>query len=52
MVKRLESYYKVTLPILDHYKHCVVKMDCNKNTPAEESKKQALDLLRSQGLIA
>lgn len=50
--KRLEGYYSMTVPLLEHYKHCVSKLDCNKNTnDVADSERQVVELLRNQGLI-
>jgi len=51
LTKRLESYYSMTVPLLEHYKHCVVKMDCNQNTNSDQSERQVVELLRGQQLI-
>lgn len=48
---RLESYHKLTVPILDHYADKVVQMDCNANTDAEQSEKQVMELLIAQNLV-
>lgn len=48
---RLESYYKLTLPVLDHYKSKVVKMDCNQNSTETDSEKQVIDILLENKLI-
>lgn len=51
LTKRLENYYSMSLPLLEHYKYCVAKLDCNLNTDAEQSEKQVIALLQAQGLI-
>ena len=49
---RLESYYKLTLPVLDHYKNKVVKMDCNQNTTEADSERQVIDILLENNLVS
>jgi adenylate kinase len=51
LTQRLESYYGMTVPLLEHYQHCVVKMDCNQNTDAAASERQVIELLTEQKLI-
>lgn len=51
LTARLESYHKLTVPILDHYIGKTVQMDCNEHINAEDSERQILDLLIEQNLL-
>lgn len=51
LTERLASYYKLTVPVLDHYADVVVKLDCNTNSTPERSEEQVMEILRAQKLI-
>ena len=46
--KRLASYYSQTVPVLDHYKSSVRKIDCNKNSSMDAIRAQIYQVLDSK----
>ena len=48
---RLEAYYKMTVPLLEHYKSIVVKMDSNENKSAELIKLDVIELMDTEPLL-
>ena len=46
--QRLASYYSRTVPVLDHYKSSVAKIDCNKNSTMDAIRAQIYQVLDSK----